>query len=67
MPQPSLGKQFADGLANAINDVREKFIEEPAYGRSLHDEGISISWPDAKEQQPEQGMEAKEPEIDIDR
>jgi hypothetical protein len=35
----SLSDQLLRGLGSAIADIREKVIEEPLYGRTLHGKG----------------------------
>jgi len=73
-----MGK-FADelwqGLGNAIEDIRQKAVEEPMWGRDLG-ENDAARWPDPQEPEPSFGShthtrdmepEREQPDNDLDR
>jgi hypothetical protein len=70
MPK-NLSDEFFNGLANAIDDIRQKVVEEPFFGRAVTDKGPDVPrWPEAKEMQPEQSREQereRDREPDIER
>lgn len=64
----SLSDEFFNGFANAVDDIRQKVVEEPFFGRAVTESGPSAPrWPEAKEVEPAQEREAPEPDIDIER
>jgi hypothetical protein len=68
-------EELWQGLGNAIEDVRQKVVEEPMYGREVTDGQESPLWPEAREAEPSLVcvLLPKEPEreqaqdIDLDR
>jgi len=63
----SLSEQFFNGFANAVDDIRQKVVEEPAWGRAVTEKGPDPRWPEAREVEPAQERDAPEPDIDRDR
>ena len=49
----SLADEFFNGFANAVDDIRQKVVEEPFFGRAVTDSGPEMPrWPEAKEVEP---------------
>jgi hypothetical protein len=60
MADEKLFDELYKGLGNAITDIRQKFVEEPMYGRAVTEqEPQAPQWPEAKEQ-PAQEREVPE-------
>ena len=63
--------KFADelwqGLGNAIEDVRQKVVEEPMYGRAVTDGQESPSWPEAREAEPSFGSSTHTRDVEPER
>ena len=55
MANESFLDELFNGVGNAINDIREKVVEEPMWGRVVNERTPEApQWPEAKEQlQPE--------------
>jgi hypothetical protein len=53
MPEKSFAEQLWNGLGDAIADVREKFVEEPWFGRVVTERGEPMPWPQAVEAEPQ--------------
>lgn len=69
----ALWYELSQGVADAVKDIREKVVEEPMYGRTLHGAENSPHWPEAEPKQAfgsiEQSKKLAPPEQDrgIDR
>lgn len=63
--------KFADelwqGLGNAIEDVRQKVVEEPMYGRAVTDGQESPRWPEAREVEPSFGSSTHTRDVEPER
>jgi hypothetical protein len=70
MANQNLLDELYSGLGNAINDIREKVVEEPMWGRVVNERQAEIpQWPQAQDQvsqevqapeqnkEPDQGLE----------
>ena len=67
--QQSLYDSIAQGLGDAITDIRQKVVEEPYFGREVTSgrEADGPMWPEAREQEPTQDLEQEQDlEMDID-
>ena len=50
MAKESFFDQLSKGFADAVQDIREKVVEEPWYGRALTErESATPQWPQAQE------------------
>jgi hypothetical protein len=50
MPQPSLSNQLLSQLADGIDDVRQKVVEEGFFGREVTEDGPAMMrWPDSED------------------
>lgn len=43
MAQKSLYEQLLDGIGNAVNDIREKVVEEPWFGKVVTDSAPDLA------------------------
>ena len=65
-------EELWQGLGNAIDDIRQKVVEEPMYGRAVTDGPDVPRWPEA-EPEPSFGSKTHtreiepQPDIDLDR
>ena len=71
MKNRSVLDEFVRGLGDAVADIREKVVEEAWYGRVLNErDGPQAQpiteWPQAREAQPEAGVQAHESPADMD-
>jgi len=78
MPGQSFSDELWQGLGNAIDDIRQKVVEEPMWGRSMGDDNAP-RWPEAQEPEPSFGSSThireiepeperqQEQDIDLDR
>ena len=55
MPQQNGWEKFAQGVGDAIADIREKAYEEAWFGRAVTERGDGPHWPEAEQEGP-QGM-----------
>lgn len=55
------------GLGNAIEDVRQKVVEEPMYGRAVTDGQEGPHWPEARETEPSFGSGTHTRDVEPER
>jgi hypothetical protein len=55
MSKQSFSDELWQGLGNAIDDIRQKVVEEPMYGRAVTDGPECPHWPEAQEMEPSFG------------
>jgi len=68
MSERSFSEQLQKGLADAVDDIREKVVEEPMWGRSLG-RNDPFPWPQADSKSlgsSERTIERK-PDVDMER
>jgi hypothetical protein len=68
MPQ-SISDEFFNGIANAVDDIRQKVVEEPFFGRAVTETGPQQPrWPEARElaqeREREPDRDTREPDLD---
>jgi hypothetical protein len=70
MSRQSLSDELWNGIGNAIDDIRQKVVEEPMFGRAVTDGQDTPRWPEAQEPEPSFGSSTHireiEPQQDID-
>jgi len=59
--------EFWQGLGNAIEDVRQKVVEEPMYGRAVTDGQDGPQWPQATEAEPSFGSSTHTRDVGAER
>jgi hypothetical protein len=71
MANQSIFDELYKGLGNAINDIREKVVEEPMWGRVVNERTQEApQWPEAREQmsqEPQAPEQNREPAPDLER
>jgi hypothetical protein len=73
MAKQTLSEELWRGLGNAIDDIRQKVVEEPMYGRAVTDGVEKLQWPEAKEPDPSPGSHTsihekdRQQDVDFDR
>jgi hypothetical protein len=55
MEKETFAEQIWRGLGDGVQDIREKVVEEPWYGRTVTDGPESQQWRDARESEPSAG------------
>ncbi len=66
--QKSLYDHIANGIADALTDIRQRVIEEPYFGKIVTEQKVTelnFGWPQASEVQPEQGLHEPGHERDV--
>jgi hypothetical protein len=67
MSKQSLSEQLWQGLGDAVNDIRQKVVEEPMYGRAVTDGQESPAWPQAQEPEPSFGSSTHTRDVELER
>jgi hypothetical protein len=73
MAREKFSEELWRGLGNAIDDIRQKVVEEPMYGRVVTDGPEQLQWPEPQERGPSLGSRThnreveREPDVDLDR
>lgn len=67
MSKQSLSEQLWQGLGDAVNDIRQKVVEEPMYGRAVTDGQESPHWPEAREAEPSFGSSTHTRDVEPER
>jgi hypothetical protein len=50
MPQPSISNQALSGFADAVDDIRQKVVEEGFFGREVTEDGPAMMrWPESED------------------
>lgn len=67
MSKQRFSDELWQGLGNAIDDIRQKVVEEPMYGRAVTDGPEGPHWPEAQEPEPSFGSSTHIREIEPER